>query len=118
MAEQERRGWLPAYVVGVTTVVVVIIVGLVSHHVDGSAAIFADDDFHVGVALGWLVCAGLTALVVTRAGRIAGVVDEGPGLAVAYDVLPIVLLLAWLVAIAATLTAHWLLAAVAAGLAI
>src|SRR3954471_19731382 len=103
MAEQGRRGALPAYVVGVATVVLVIVVGLLSQHVDGSAAIFSDGDFHIGVALGWLVCAGLTALVVTRACRIAGVVDEGPGLAVAYDVLPIILLLAWVVSIAATL---------------
>jgi hypothetical protein len=36
MAEEQRRGSLPAVVVGVTTVVVVMIVGLLSKHVDGS----------------------------------------------------------------------------------
>jgi len=118
MAEEQRRGSLPAFVVGVTTVVVVMIVGLLSKHVDGSAAIFTDGYLHIGVALGWLVCAGLVSLVVTRYLHIAGAVDEGPGLAVAYDALPILLLLAWAVVIAALLTAHWLLAAIAGALAV
>src|SRR6185436_3324746 len=104
MAEEQRRGSLPSYVVGVTTVVVVMIVGLLSNHVDGSAAIFTGGYLHIGVALGWLVCAGLASLVVTRYLHIAGAVDEGPGLAVAYDALPILLLLAWAVVIAALLT--------------
>src|SRR4051812_7929653 len=118
MAEQGRRGSLPAYVVGLATAVVVLFIGLLSQHLDGSAAIFTGGYLHIGVALGWLLCAGLTALVVTRHWRIAGVVDEGPGLAVAYDALPILLLLAWFVLIAALLTEHWLLAAIAGALAI
>jgi len=118
MAEERDRGSLPAYVAGVATVVVVLVVALLSRHVDGSAAIFTDGYFHIGVALGWLVCAGLIALVITRYLRMAGVVDEGPGLAVAYDALPILLLLSWVVAIAALLTAHWLLAAIAGALSV
>jgi endonuclease/exonuclease/phosphatase (EEP) superfamily protein YafD len=117
MPEEPGRGAVPAYFVGVATVVVVIIVGLVAKSVDGSTAIFTDGHFHIGVALGWLVCAGLTALVVTRHLRINGVVDEGPGLAVAYDALPILPLLAWVVLIAALLASQWLLAGVAAALA-
>src|SRR4051794_7575281 len=118
MADQGRRGAVPAYFVGVTTVLVVIVVGLFSRQVDGSSAIFTDGDFRIGPAVGWLVCAGLIALVVTRHLHITGVVDEGPGVAVAYDALPILLLLSWVVLIAALLTAHWLLAAVAGALAI
>src|SRR4051794_7396247 len=118
MPEEPVRGAVPAYFVGVATVVVVIMVGLVAKSVDGSTAIFTDGHFHTGIALGWLVCAGLTALVVTRHLRINGVVDEGPGLAVAYDALPMVLLLAWVVLIAALLASQWLLAGVAAALAI
>src|SRR4051794_6844522 len=118
MPEEPGRGAVPAYFVGVATVVVVLVVGVVAQIVDGSSSIFSDGRFHVGPALGWLLCAGLAALVVTRHLRIIGVVDEGPGLAVAYDALPILLLLAWVVLIAALVTAHWLLAGVAATLAI
>jgi endonuclease/exonuclease/phosphatase (EEP) superfamily protein YafD len=117
MPEEPGRGAVPAYFVGVATVVVVVIVGLVAKSVDGATAIFTDGHLHVGIALGWLVCAGLTALVVTRHLRINGVVDEGPGLAVAYDALPMLLLLAWVVLIAALLASQWLLAGVAAALA-
>ena len=85
MAEERREGTVPAYVVGVSTFVVVVVVGIV----------LTDGGFSVGVALCWLICGGLLALVVTRHLRIAGVVDEGPGLAVAYDALPILLLMAW-----------------------
>src|SRR3954447_1616304 len=118
MPEEPGHGAVPAYFVGVATVAVVIVVGLVAKSVDGSTAIFTDGHFHTGIALGWVVCAGLTALVVTRHLRINGVVDEGPGLAVAYDALPMVLLLAWVVLIAALLASQWLLAGVAAALAI
>jgi endonuclease/exonuclease/phosphatase (EEP) superfamily protein YafD len=108
MAEERREGTVPAYVVGVSTFVVVVVVGMV----------LTDGGFSVGVALCWLICGGLLALVLTRHLRIAGVVDEGPGLAVAYDALPILLLMAWGVLIAALLWGHWLLAGVAAALAV
>src|SRR3954453_4018244 len=117
MPEEPGRGAVPAYFVGVATVVVVIVVGLVAKSVDGATAMFTDGHFHLAIALGWLVCAGLTALIVTRHLRISGVVDEGPGLAVAYDALPMLLVLAWVVLIAALLASQWLLAGVAAALA-
>ena len=66
------------------------------------------------VAIGWVVCAGLVALVVTRHLHMVAAVDEGAGLAVGYDALPILLLGAWIVTIAALVTRHWLLAAVGA----
>lgn len=75
---------------------------------------FTGGYFHVGVAIGWIVCAGLTALIVTRYLHIVGTVDEGSGLAVAYDALPFVLLAAWVVTIAALVTRHWLLGAIGA----
>lgn len=102
--------------IGVLTAAFVLGISFLSKHVDGSATMFTGGYFHVGVALGWLVCAGLIALIVTRYLHIVASVDEGPGLAVGYDALPILLLAAWVVTIAALVTRHWLLAAIAAAL--
>jgi endonuclease/exonuclease/phosphatase (EEP) superfamily protein YafD len=113
---ERRRRPIPAYVIGVVSAGVVLTVALLAKHVDGSAAIFTGGYFHVGVALGWIACAGLIALIVTRYVNIVANVDEGSGLAVAFDVLPILLFAAWVVAIAAFLTDHWLLAAIGAAL--
>jgi endonuclease/exonuclease/phosphatase (EEP) superfamily protein YafD len=114
MAEVQGRRPMPAYLIGVLCAAIVLGTSLLSKHLDGSATMFTGGYFHVGVALGWVVCAGLIALVVTRHLHVMGAVDEGPGLAVAYDALPILLLLAWAVTIAALLTRHWLLAAIGA----
>ena len=116
MPAQNRAHAIPAYVVGVLSAALVFVVGLLGRHVDGSAAIFTGGYLHVGVALGWLVCAGLIALVVTRYLHIVANVDEGSGLAVGYDALPVLLLAAWVVTIAAVVTRHWLLAAIGAAL--
>jgi endonuclease/exonuclease/phosphatase (EEP) superfamily protein YafD len=91
---------------------------LLETHIDGSATMFTGGYFHAGIALGWIVCAGLTALIVTRFVHIVAPVDRGPGLALGYDALPILLLTAWVVTIAALVTRHWLLAAVGAVLSI
>ena len=53
------------------------------------------------------------AVVVTRLLQRLAAVTAGPALALAYDGLPILLLPAWVVAIAAGFTGHWLLLAVA-----
>ncbi len=116
MPAQNRAHAIPAYVVGVLSAALVFVVGLLGRHVDGSAAIFTGGYLHVGVGLGWLVCAGLIALVVTRYLHIVANVDEGSGLAVGYDALPVLLLAAWVVTIAAVATNHWLLAAIGAAL--
>ena len=113
---ERRRRPIPAYVIGVVSAGVVLTVALLAKHVDGSAAIFTGGYFHVGVALGWIACAGLIAVIVTRYVDIVANVDEGSGLAVAFDVLPILLFAAWVVGIAALLTDHWLLAAIGAAL--
>ena len=107
---------MPAYVIGVFSAAVVLLVSLLGKHIDGAATMFTGGYFHVGVALGWIVCAGLIALVVTRYLHIVANVDEGPGLTVGYDAMPILLLMAWVVAIAALVTGHWLLAAVGGAL--
>ena len=113
---ERRRRPIPAYVIGVVSAGVVLTVALLAKHVDGSAAIFTGGYVHVGVTLGWIACAGLIALIVTRYVDIVANVDEGSGLAVAFDVLPILLFAAWVVGIAALLTDHWLLAAIGAAL--
>jgi endonuclease/exonuclease/phosphatase (EEP) superfamily protein YafD len=113
---EQRRRPIPAYVIGVVSAAVVLTVALLAKHVDGSATIFTGGRLHVGVALGWIACAGLIALIVTRYVVVVANVDEGSGLAVAFDALPILLLAAWVVAIAAVLTDHWLLAAIGAAL--
>ncbi|MEY2416513.1 MAG: hypothetical protein QOH53_1847, partial [Ilumatobacteraceae bacterium] len=88
MSKEQRGRPIPAYVIGVVIAGVVLTVALLAKHVDGSAAIFTGGHFHVGVALGWIVCAGLIALLVTRYVETVANVDEGSGLAVAFDALP------------------------------
>jgi endonuclease/exonuclease/phosphatase (EEP) superfamily protein YafD len=100
MAADHRSRRIPAYVIGVLSAAVVLVAG-----------IFADG-LHFAVVIGWLICAGLIALVVTRYMHIVAPVDEGAGLAVGYDALPFLLLAAWVVTIVALLTNHWTLAAV------
>jgi endonuclease/exonuclease/phosphatase (EEP) superfamily protein YafD len=113
----ERRGRpIPAYLIGVLSAAIVLVISLLANHVDGSATMFTGGYFHVGVALGWIICAGLIALIVTRFMHIEGNVDEGSGLAIGYDALPLLLVAAWVVMIAAVVTRHWLLAAFGAGL--
>jgi len=97
---------------------IVLTFALLERHVDGSATMFTGGYIHIGVALGWIVCAGLVALGVTRYVHTVAAVDEGAGLAVGYDALPILLIGAWIVMIAALITRHWLLAGVAAALSI
>ena len=118
MPDKHRPRPIPAWLIGVLSAAIVLAISLLARHVDGSATMFTGGHFHVGVALGWIVCAGLTALVVSRYLDIVANVDEGSGLAVAYDALPILLLGAWVVTIAALVTRHWLLAAVGATLSV
>ena len=116
MPGERGRRPIPAYAIGVFSAAIVLVISLLTKHVDRSATMFTGGYFHVGVALGWAVCAGLVALVVTRYMHIVGNVDEGSGLAVGYDALPFLLLAAWIVTIAALVTRHWLLSAIGAAL--
>ena len=118
MPAQNRARAIPAYVIGALSAALVFVVGLLGRHVDGSATMFTGGYLHLGVALGWAVCAGLAALVITRYLHIVANVDEGSGLAVGYDAMPILLLAAWVVTVAALVTRHWLLAAIGAVLSV
>jgi endonuclease/exonuclease/phosphatase (EEP) superfamily protein YafD len=114
MAAEHRHRRIPASLIGLLSAASVLALSLLETRIDGSATMFTGGYFHVGVAIGWIICAGLTALIVTRYVQIVAPVDEGAGLAVGYDALPILLLTAWVVTIAALVTRHWLLAALGA----
>jgi endonuclease/exonuclease/phosphatase (EEP) superfamily protein YafD len=114
MPEEHRRPPIPAAVIGVLSAAIVLAFSLLETQIDGSATMFTGGYLHVGVAIGWIICAGLIALVISRRLKIVSNVEEGAGLAVGYDALPLLLLAAWVVMIAALVTRHWLLAAVGA----
>ena len=95
---------------------VVIMLPLVARLFDGSADEFNTDHFSAGPAAGWLLCACLSAVVITRRLQIWFSVEEGSVLAIAYDALPILLITAWVILAAAAITGHWLLAIAAGGL--
>ena len=65
-------------------------------------------------AIGWLICALLAAIVIAHRLQIWISVDEGPVLALAYDMLPLALFAASIIAICAVVTDHLLLASAAA----
>lgn len=112
----EHRKSVPAALTAVLGAAVVIALPLVAHYVDGSADEFSGRNFATGAALGWLISAGLIAVVAARSVQIALAVEEGSLLALAYDSLPLSLVLAWPIAGLAILTSHWLLAVVAGAL--
>lgn len=112
----ESHWSVSGYVSSAALVVGVIAIPLVAHLVDGSADEFSPRRFQVVPAIGWLWCALLFAVIVTRLLQIAFAVEEGAGLAVAYDGLPVLLVSAWVVGVISALTGHWLLAVTAAGL--
>ncbi len=60
--------------------------------------------------IGWLICALLAAVVVAHQLQIWFAGDEGPMVAVAYDLLPLALFAAPVVAIASLVAGHYLLA--------
>jgi endonuclease/exonuclease/phosphatase (EEP) superfamily protein YafD len=112
----ETRRSVSAYVSAAVVIAVVIALPLVAHLADGSADEFSRRRFQLMPAIGWFWCAVLLAVIVTRRVQIAFAVEEGAGFAVAYDALPLLLVSAWLLSIAAALSGHWLLAVVSAGL--
>ena len=90
----------------------VVAVPFVAHHIDGSADEFSSRTVPIVLAIGWLVCASMAAVVVAHRLQIWFTVDEGAVLAVAYDSLPLLLFLAPVISVAAGLTGHLLQAAV------
>ncbi|MGZ4679094.1 MAG: endonuclease/exonuclease/phosphatase family protein [Ilumatobacteraceae bacterium] len=116
MSKGRHQLSIPAYLIVALCAAAVLALPLVARHVDRSADEFSSSSFPFVVAAGWVVCALLVALVVTRRTQIVAAVDEGAGVALGYDALPNLLIAAWFVAVAALLTRHWLLAVVAGGL--
>jgi endonuclease/exonuclease/phosphatase (EEP) superfamily protein YafD len=96
--------------------VLVVAIPFVARHLDGSADEFSRRTVPVLPAIGWFVCALLAAVVVTHRLQIWFTVDEGSVLAIAYDVLPLVLFLAPVICISAAITGHLLLATAGAAL--
>ena len=113
---QPSRRRLPAFISVVVGAVVVVALPFVARHIDGSADEFSSRTVPLLPAIGWLICASLAAIVVTHRLQIWLSVDEGSVIAVAYDVLPLVLFLAPVIAIGALITGHLLLAFAAAAL--
>ncbi len=116
MSKDRRQPSIPGYAVVALCVATVIALPVIAWHVDRSADEFSSSHFPVAVAAGWAICALLVALIVSRHVHVVATVDEGAGLAVGFDALPILLASAWIVVIAALLTRHWLLAVVAGSL--
>jgi endonuclease/exonuclease/phosphatase (EEP) superfamily protein YafD len=112
-----RRGrGIPAFVCAAIAALVVIALPFAARHIDGSADEFSSNTMPVLPALGWIVCAGLGGVVITHRVQLWFRVDEGPALAVTYDLLPLLLFLAPVIAVVALVSGHLLLAT--AGLAL
>ena len=92
-------------------VALVVALPLVAQRVDGSADEFSGQRFAFVPALGWAVCAALAAVICTRHLQIAArrTVKVGSGLALAYDALPVLLLIPWPIAVLAAWSGHLLL---------
>ncbi len=111
-----HRRRLPAFVTVIVGAMLVVALPFIAHHIDGSADEFSSRSIPVLPAIGWLICASLAAIVVTHRLQIWFSVDEGSAIAVAYDVLPLVLFLAPVIAVCALITGHLLLAGAAGAL--
>lgn len=114
-SKRPSRGF-PAFVCAIIGGVLVVVLPFIARHIDGSADEFSSRTVPVFPAIGWLVCASLAAVVVTHRLQIWFTVDEGSVLAIAYDVLPLVLFLAPVISIAAVISGHLLLAFAGAAL--
>ena len=97
------RGAVPGLFVVLLAVVAVVALPAVAQFVSGSADEFGSRNFAFLPALGWLVCALLAAVVVTRRLQMARAADVevGAGLALAYDALPVLMVPAWVIAVLA-----------------
>ena len=109
-----RRRTIPALMTTTIGGAAVVALPIVARHLDGSADEFSSRSVPVFPAIGWVICAVLAAIVVTHRLQLWFAVDEGSTVAVAYDMLPIMLLAAPVVGVCALITGHLLLAAAAA----
>ena len=115
---RQSQPTLPGYVAALLAAALVVALPLVAQHVDGSADEFGTERFAFVPAVGWAVCAALAAVICTRHVQISArwTVQVGSGLALAYDALPVLLLLPWLIAVLAGWTGYFLLMTVAIAL--
>ena len=117
LARQFRsaRDGIPGYVAALLAAALVVALPFVAQRVDGSADEFSGQRFAFLPAVGWAVCAALVAVICTRHLQIVirRTVKVGSGLALAYDALPLLLLIPWPVAVLAAWSGHLLLMSVA-----
>lgn len=111
-SRQKRR--VPAFLTSLVGALLVIALPFVARLVDGSADEFSSRSVPILPAIGWLIVAALGAVVVTHRLQIIFDVDEGSAVAVLYDVLPLLLFVAPVIAIWSLVSGHLLLAAAAA----
>lgn len=118
MPSRQSQPTLPGYVAALLAAAMVVALPLVAQHVDGSADEFSTERFAFVPAVGWAVCAALAAVICTRHVQIAArrTMQVGSGLALAYDALPVLLLIPWLIAVLAAWTGYFLLMTVAIAL--
>ena len=119
MSTQEpgRRGTaVPGYLAAMLTAVAILAIPLIAQLVDNSADKFSRESFAVWPALGWVTCATLAAVVITRRLQTQVAIEEGSALALAYDALPVLLAIPWVIGVLSAITGHWLLVTVAGGL--
>ena len=109
----ERRR-IPAFLTATLGGALVVALPFVARRFDGTADEFSSRTFPVLPALGWVICAALGAVVVTHRLQHMLSVDEGSTVAIAYDMLPLALFVAPVIAIWALLSGHLLLAAAGA----
>lgn len=106
---------IPGYAAALLAAGLVVALPLVARRFDGSADEFSSRRFPFLPAIGWAVCAALVAVICTRQLQLATsrAVRVGSGLALAYDALPVVLLIPWFIAVFAAWSGHLLLMTVA-----
>ena len=111
-----RARSIPASVCAGIAAVIVVAAPFVARHVDGTADEFSTQTVPILPALGWVVVAALAAIVITHRLQIWFSIDEGPWLAVAYDLLPLLLIPAPVIAVVGWAAGHLLLGSAAIAL--
>ncbi len=116
MNKKERQPRIPAAVLAVFGACVLIGLPILAHHLDRESDEFNGHRFAFGAATGWIVCAALFSVLVSRWLQRFVAASEGSAMAAAYDASPVLLIAAWAIFGLALLTGHVLLSATAATL--
>lgn len=115
---RRRKGTVPGAALLWLCAGVVVAVAFLGRRVDGSAEELIGGDAPVLLLAGWLVVALLLGATVTRRIERYTPITAGPGLTLAYDMLTVLLVVAWPICVLAFLTRHWLLGTLGAVLAL